>query len=89
MIGRVRRRFFRAGGATAVRTEVVAERVVPEPRSGPGRARPLAERRRGGVGAADRPSSGRRDRRPRRPVRVGRAPTLRRQRTRPAHLTTT
>lgn len=27
--GRVRRRFFRAGGATASRTEVVADRVVP------------------------------------------------------------
>jgi single-strand DNA-binding protein len=30
VVGRVRRRFFRAGGATASRTEVVAERVVPE-----------------------------------------------------------
>ncbi len=29
VVGRVRRRFFRAGGATASRTEVVAERVVP------------------------------------------------------------
>ena len=28
VIGRVRRRFFRAGGSTASRTEVVAERVV-------------------------------------------------------------
>ena len=27
--GRVRRRFYRAGGATASRTEVVADRVVP------------------------------------------------------------
>ena len=27
--GRVRRRFFRSGGATASRTEVVAEHVVP------------------------------------------------------------
>jgi single-strand DNA-binding protein len=27
--GRVRRRFFRSGGATASRTEVVAERVIP------------------------------------------------------------
>jgi single-strand DNA-binding protein len=29
VVGRTRRRFFRAGGATASRTEVVAERVVP------------------------------------------------------------
>ena len=29
VVGRVRRRFFRAGGVTASRTEVVAERVVP------------------------------------------------------------
>lgn len=29
VVGRVRRRFFRAGGATASRTEVVAEVVVP------------------------------------------------------------
>jgi single-strand DNA-binding protein len=29
VVGRVRRRFFRAGGATASRTEVVASRVVP------------------------------------------------------------
>ncbi|MBW3626777.1 MAG: single-stranded DNA-binding protein, partial [Actinobacteria bacterium] len=29
VVGRVRRRFFRAGGATQSRTEVVAERVVP------------------------------------------------------------
>ena len=29
VIGRVRRRFFRAGSATQSRTEVVAERVVP------------------------------------------------------------
>jgi single-strand DNA-binding protein len=29
VVGRVRRRFFRAGGATASRTEVVAEAVVP------------------------------------------------------------
>lgn len=28
VLGRVRRRFFRAGGATASRTEVVADRVV-------------------------------------------------------------
>jgi single-strand DNA-binding protein len=28
VIGRVRRRFFRAGGATQSRTEVVAERVI-------------------------------------------------------------
>jgi single-strand DNA-binding protein len=28
VVGRTRRRFFRAGGATASRTEVVAERVV-------------------------------------------------------------
>jgi len=30
VVGRVRRRFFRAGGTTASRTEVLAERVVPE-----------------------------------------------------------
>jgi single-strand DNA-binding protein len=29
VLGRTRRRFFRAGGATASRTEVVAERVEP------------------------------------------------------------
>ncbi len=29
VIGRVRRRFFRAGGATQSRTEVVAETVIP------------------------------------------------------------
>lgn len=29
VVGRVRRRFFRAGGTTQSRTEVVAERVVP------------------------------------------------------------
>ena len=29
VVGRTRRRFVRAGGATASRTEVVAERVVP------------------------------------------------------------
>ena len=29
VVGRVRRRFFRAGGATQSRTEVVAARVVP------------------------------------------------------------
>lgn len=29
VVGRVRRRFYRAGGATASRTEVVADRVVP------------------------------------------------------------
>lgn len=29
VVGRVRRRFFRAGGATASRTEVVADRVLP------------------------------------------------------------
>lgn len=29
VVGRVRRRFFRAGGATQSRTEVVAEKVVP------------------------------------------------------------
>jgi single-strand DNA-binding protein len=29
VVGRVRRRFFRAGGATRSRTEVVAQRVIP------------------------------------------------------------
>jgi single-strand DNA-binding protein len=29
VVGRVRRRFYRAGGATVSRTEVVADRVVP------------------------------------------------------------
>jgi single-strand DNA-binding protein len=29
VIGRVRRRFFRAGGATQSRTEVAADRVIP------------------------------------------------------------
>lgn len=37
--GRVRRRFFRAGGATASRTEVVADTVLPATRrAGVGRA---------------------------------------------------
>lgn len=42
VLGRVRRRFFRAGGATASRTEVVAERVVPARQAR--RARSLVER---------------------------------------------
>jgi len=29
VVGRTRRRFFRSGGATASRTEIVADRVVP------------------------------------------------------------
>ncbi|MGI9120126.1 MAG: single-stranded DNA-binding protein [Acidimicrobiales bacterium] len=29
VVGRVRRRFFRSGGATQSRTEVVADRVIP------------------------------------------------------------
>ena len=29
MVGRVRRRFFRVGGSTQSRTEVVAEKVLP------------------------------------------------------------
>jgi single-strand DNA-binding protein len=29
VVGRVRRRFFRSGGSTQSRTEVVADRVVP------------------------------------------------------------
>lgn len=33
VVGSVRRRFFRAGGATQSRTEVVAERVLPQRRS--------------------------------------------------------
>jgi len=33
VLGRVRRRFFRAGGATQSRTEVLAERVVPARRA--------------------------------------------------------
>ncbi len=33
VIGSVKRRFFRAGGSTQSRTEVVAERVVPERRA--------------------------------------------------------
>lgn len=47
-MGRVRRRFFRAGGATVSRTEVVAERVLPVRRAkavgvGLGRARALID----------------------------------------------
>jgi single-strand DNA-binding protein len=34
VVGRVRRRFFRAGSTTQSRTEVVADRVVPTRRSG-------------------------------------------------------
>lgn len=33
VVGRVRRRFFRAGGATQSRTEVVATRVIPARRA--------------------------------------------------------
>ena len=33
VVGRVRRRFFRAGGATASRTEVLADRIVPARRT--------------------------------------------------------
>jgi len=33
VVGRVRRRFFRAGGSTASRTEVVADRVLPAGRA--------------------------------------------------------
>jgi single-strand DNA-binding protein len=33
VVGRVRRRFFRAAGATASRTEVVADRVLPAGRA--------------------------------------------------------
>lgn len=33
VIGSVRRRFFRAGGATQSRTEVIAEQVIPARRS--------------------------------------------------------
>ena len=33
VVGTVRRRFFRAGGATQSRTEVVADRVVPSRRA--------------------------------------------------------
>lgn len=33
VVGRVRRRFFRAGGATQSRTEVVASRVIPARRA--------------------------------------------------------
>ena len=32
VLGRTRRRFFRSGGATASRTEIVADRVVPRRR---------------------------------------------------------
>lgn len=38
VVGRVRRRFFRAGGVTQSRTEVEAERGPPEPAAGPGPA---------------------------------------------------
>lgn len=33
VVGRVRRRFFRAGGATGSRTEVVADTVIPASRA--------------------------------------------------------
>lgn len=42
VVGRVRRRFFRAGGSTQSRTEVVAERVLSA--RPPGRARAAVER---------------------------------------------
>jgi single-strand DNA-binding protein len=46
VVGRVRRRFFRAGGTTASRTEVLAERVVPESKRARVRAAvELAQRR--------------------------------------------
>ena len=50
--GRVRRRFFRAGGATVSRTEVVATTVVPS-RGRARRARVL-DRARGELDPADR-----------------------------------
>ena len=48
--GRVRRRFYRAGGATASRTELVAERIVPVRQRA--RTRALIEHVRDGVDAA-------------------------------------
>lgn len=52
VVGRVRRRFFRAGGTTQSRTEVVAERIA---RTGTGRSREaalrLAEQRLAAIGA--------------------------------------
>lgn len=42
VVGRVRRRFFRAAGSTQSRTEVVAERVIPARPAG--RARAAVER---------------------------------------------
>lgn len=57
--GTVRRRFFRAGGATVSRTEVVASLVVPARRAQT--ARRLLERARvdlAGFGVLDRPDGG-------------------------------
>ncbi len=46
VVGRVRRRFFRAGGSTQSRTEVVAEAVIPARQSKRARAAVAAARNR-------------------------------------------
>ena len=53
VVGRVRRRFFRAGGATQSRTEVVAEAVVPARQ--PKRARKVITEAIVGLGDKDPP----------------------------------
>lgn len=53
VVGRVRRRFFRAGGATASRTELVADRIVPLRRRAGVAAAVVAARERLGVLAVD------------------------------------
>lgn len=63
VVGRVRRRFFRAAGATASRTEVVAERVVPARRRTTARRavqRALAEVEEALAGVGGRPRPDRR-----------------------------
>ena len=50
VVGRVRRRFFRAGGATASRTEVVADVVLPA-----GFAEPVAAALRDAVARVEAP----------------------------------
>jgi hypothetical protein len=56
VVGRVRRRFFQARGTTASRTEVVAERVVPEQKRARVRsATELVRRRLDALGGGEAP----------------------------------
>jgi single-strand DNA-binding protein len=77
VVGRVRRRFFRAGGSTQSRTEVVADTVVPTRRVKSAQTALAAARRRleTAAGELDQPTRGRSNapRRPRRSEPTGSA----------------